>query len=183
MYQYTVGDSAGRIAIKYLPTAFGQLAFAWKLYNYGLNDEIDPDKLDEDVSWIDGDIVFSVPRALKTKDDLLIALQNNLTISFGAAAITLNRVREEINLPLPNPIVSEEDQCVALIYQIRNAFAHDIAEPVWRVRERYRRKYEFAGLTFDLTSVDGKPFRYEHIGGPNQFYMIKDFFSQRFCGI
>lgn len=166
--------------MKYLPTAFGQLSFAWKLYNYGLNGEIDPEKLDEDVSWQDGDILFVVPKALETEDDLLIALQNNLTIAFGAAAITLNRVREEINLSLPNPIVTEEDQCIALIYQIRNAFAHDIAEPVWRVNERYRRKYEFAGLSFDLTSIDGEPFRYEHIGGPERFYLIKDFFSGRF---
>jgi hypothetical protein len=44
---------------------------------------------------------------------------------------------------------------------------------------RYRRLYEF-GLSFDLTSVDGGPFRYEHIGGPERFYAIKDFFSERF---
>jgi hypothetical protein len=166
--------------VKYLPKAFGQLAFAWKLYNYGLNGEIDPEKLDEDVAWLDDDIVFVVPKALGTADDLLIALQNNLTIAFGAAAITLNRVREEIEIPLPDPIVSEQDQCVALIYQIRNAFAHDIAEPVWRIRERYRRSYEFGGLVFDLTAFDGKPFRYEHIGGPERFYLIKDYFSRTF---
>lgn len=166
--------------MKYLPTAFGQLSFAWKLYNYGLNGEIDPDKLDEDVSWQDGGSLFVVPKSLETEGDLVIALRNNLTIAFGAAAITLNRVREEIGVSLPNPIITEEDQCVALIYQIRNAFAHDIAEPVWRVRERYRREYGLGGLAIDLTDIDGQPFRYEHIGGPGHFYLIKDFFSERF---
>ncbi|WP_066827638.1 hypothetical protein [Sphingomonas mali] len=166
--------------MKYLPTAFGQLAFAWKLYNYGLNGKIDADELDEDVAWQDGDIVFVVPRALGSAGDLLIALQNNLTIAFGAAAITLNRVREEIGIPLPDPIALEDEQCVGFIYQIRNAFAHDIAEPVWRINPRYRRLYEFGGMQFDLSHLDGIPFSYEHLGGPNKFFEIKDFFSKRF---
>ena len=32
--------------MKYLETAFGQLAFAWKLYNYGLDGKIDLAALD-----------------------------------------------------------------------------------------------------------------------------------------
>jgi hypothetical protein len=166
--------------LKYLPTAFGQLAFAWKLYNYGLEGRIDPDELDADVTWQDGDVVFVVPKAFETAADLEIALKNNLTIAFGAAAITLNRAREEIGVDVPDPIVSEADQCVALIYQIRNAFAHDIAEPRWQVYHRYRRSYNFGGMHFDLSDRDGQPFEYEHLGGPDRFYAIKDFFSATF---
>ena len=118
--------------MKYLPTAFGQLAFAWKLYNYGLNGLINPAELDAEVTFQNANITFMVPKALEQPEDLIVALENNLTIAFGAAAITLNRVREEIGLTLPNPIDSEHEQCIALIYQIRNAFAHDIAEPVRR---------------------------------------------------
>ena len=32
--------------MNYLPTAFAQLAFAWKLYNYGLEGKIDREALD-----------------------------------------------------------------------------------------------------------------------------------------
>lgn len=74
-----------------------------------------------------------MPKALEQPEDLIVALENNLTIAFGAAAITLNRVREEIGLKLPFPIETEDEQCIALIYQIRNAFAHDIAEPKWEI--------------------------------------------------
>jgi hypothetical protein len=166
--------------VKYLPTAFGQLAFAWKLYNYGLDGKIDPAELDAEVTFQDEDMLFVVPKALGDSNDLLIALENNLTIAFGAAAITLNRVREEIGIPLPDPIDTEQDQCVALIYQIRNAFAHDIAEPIWRINGRYRRAYEFGRMKFDLTDLDGEVFRYEQLGGPDKFFAVKDYFCAQF---
>jgi hypothetical protein len=166
--------------MKYLPTAFGQLAFAWKLYNYGLDGKINAEELDSDVTWIDGKIRFDVPKALGGPEDLLVALQNNLTIAFGAAAITLNRTREELKISLPYPISSAQDQCIALIYQIRNAFAHDIAEPKWQIKSRYQREYVFNGITVDLTTSDGKDFTYESLGGPDVLFRIKDFFEAEF---
>lgn len=166
--------------MKLLNTAFGQLAFAWKLHNYGCNDKINYEELDEEITYKDGAMVFVVPKALQSPDDLIIALENNLGIAFGAAAITLNKVREKMKIPSPNPIESENDQCVALIYQIRNAFAHDIAEPTWEMKERYKRTYEFGRMKFDLTDLNGEPFSYEQIGGPGKLFRIKDFFSSTF---
>jgi hypothetical protein len=165
---------------QYLPTALGQLAFAWKLLNYGLDGKIDPKELDAEVTWVDGNMVFVVPPALGSDDDLIVALTNNLTIAFGAAAITLNRVREELGLTLPQPIESEEDQCIALTYQIRNAFAHDISEPKWQMNTRYRRCYEFGGQRFDLTELDGVAFEYNHIGGPGALFDIRKYFEEQF---
>lgn len=164
----------------YLPTAFGQLAFAWKLLNYGLDGKINAEELDAEVTFHEEDMHFVVPKALGSEGDLIIALQNNLTIAFGAAAITLNRTREELNIGLPDPIDDERDQCVALIYQIRNAFAHDIVEPTWKIRERYRRVYEFDGVRVNLTDCDGKAFEYNHLGGPDVFFNIKDYFAHTF---
>lgn len=125
--------------MQYLSTAFGQLAFAWKLLNYGLDGKINIEELDAEVTFHEEGMVFVVPKALKSQEDLVIALQNNVTIAFGAAVITLNRSREELGILLPDPIVDERDQCVALIYQLRNAFAHDIAEPTWKINGRYGR--------------------------------------------
>lgn len=181
-YPYESSHTSVEI-LKYLPTAFGQLAFAWKLYNYGLDGKIDLEALDADVTWEDQGMLFVVPKALAGPNDLMIALENNLVIAFGAAAITLNRVREEIGLTLPDPIASETDQCIAFIYQIRNAFAHDIAEPVWRIHSRYQRTYEFGRMKFDLSGRDGEPFRYEDLGGPDKFFAIKEYFSQTFGAI
>jgi len=163
--------------MQYLPTAFGQLAFAWKLLNYGLDGRIDVNALDAEVTFQDEGMLFVVPPALNSQGDLIIALENNVTIAFGAAAITLSKAREENDIALPDPIEDERDQCISLIYQIRNAFAHDIAEPRWKIRNRYKREYNFAGLQVDLRELDGTYFDYSQIGGPNGIFCIKDFFA------
>lgn len=163
--------------MKYIETAFGQLAFAWKLYNYALDGKINLDELDKPLTFQEGRMVFVLPdKVLETPDDLIIALQNNLTITFGAAAITLNRCREEAGLQLANPIKTELDQFAGLIYQIRNAFAHDIAEPRWNITNpRFARRYEFGGIRVDLTTVGSKIFEYQDIGGPDILFHMKDY--------
>src|SRR5262245_4800264 len=140
--------------MKYLPTAFTQLQFAWKLYNYALDGKIDLAQLDIPISFTEGDALLVLPdRIFDTSDDLILALENNLGIAFGAAAITLNRCREEANIPLPDPIATEIDQFVGLTYQIRNAFAHDIAEPRWNIPgQRYRRQFDFGPVHVDLSN-------------------------------
>src|ERR1700730_17316726 len=37
--------------MKYLPTAFAQLRFAWKLYNYALEGGVDLERLDVPIQW------------------------------------------------------------------------------------------------------------------------------------
>jgi hypothetical protein len=98
--------------MRYIDTAFHQLAFAWKLYNYVLGGKIDRNALDKPVTFAEGNMILVLPN--KILDDLILACSNLLTISFGAAAITLNRCREERGLRLANPIVSEQDQFAAV---------------------------------------------------------------------
>lgn len=84
--------------MQYLPTAFANVEFAWKLLAYGETGGIELEKLDTDIVFQDDDgRPFFVPpaRIFSDENDLIIALQNNLTIAFGAAAITLNRSIEE----------------------------------------------------------------------------------------
>ena len=108
-------------------------------------------------------------------DDFINALQNNVTITFGAAAITLNRCREEKGLALPDPIISELDQWVGLVYQIRNAFAHDIAEPKWKVKPRHRLLHRIVGVEVDLAELNGRRFEYHQIGGPETLFNLRDY--------
>lgn len=164
--------------MSYLPTAFTQLAFAWKLYNYGLEGKIDREALDIPLTFQDeGPMILVLPdKIFESDNDLIIALENNLVIAFGAAAISLNRSCEEAGYNRPNQIDSEIDQCISLIYQVRNAFAHNIAEPTWDIRnEIFRRVYEFGGIRIDLTTADGKRFSYEDIGGPDMLFQIRNF--------
>lgn len=121
-------------------------------------------------------MVFVLPdQIFDTDDDLILAVQNNLSITFGAAAITLDRSRYEAGHDLPSPIESESDQCISFVYQLRCAFAHDIAEPKWKIKNRYKRKYRFGGMEFDLGDLDGQVFDYSQIGGPEYLGYVKDF--------
>lgn len=152
--------------MKYLPTAFANLEFAWKLLVYGEAGEIDLEKLDKDIVFQDDNgRPFFVPpaRIFSDPDDLIVALHNNLTIAFGAAAITLHRSIEEAGNRVPRgEFESDEDQCIALVYQVRNAFAHDIAEPKWEMRNPvFEREYIIADKVFDLRELNGKNFQYE----------------------
>lgn len=164
--------------MNYLDTAFSQLAFAWKLHNYACEGKIDLEDLDRPITYSDGgSTIFVLPnKVLNTPGDLILALENNLVITFGAAAITLNRCREEAGIPLTNDIESEVDQFAGLAYQIRNAFAHDIAEPKWNItKPRFARTYRFGGMSFDLSNVGNKRFEYSDIGGPDRLFRIKEY--------
>jgi hypothetical protein len=62
------------------------------------------------------------------------------------------------------------------VYQIRNAFAHDIAEPRWNITNpRYARLYDFGGIRIDLSNVGTKHFEYNDLGGPDVLFWIKDY--------
>lgn len=165
--------------MSYIPTAFAHLAFVWKLYHFGLGNKIDRKELDIPLTFQDVDkkMLFVLPdKIFDTDDDLILALENNLTIAFGAAVIVLDSECSK----RPNDIVSENDQCRHLIYQIRNAFAHNMAEPIWEIRnEKFRRIYKFGDICADLSSVNGKGFGYEDIGGPDALERIKDFAIQK----
>lgn len=167
--------------MNYLDTAFGQLAFAWKLYNYGLEDRIDLAELDKPLTFQENGMILVLPdKIFDTSTDLIIALENNLGVAFGAAAITLNRCREESGLTLADPIQTDIDQFAALAYQIRNAFAHDISEPRWNINQsRYARVYEFGVVRVDLTNVGERQFKYKDIGGPDILVHMKEF-GERF---
>ena len=165
--------------MEYLETAFAQSSFAWKLFKYAEDGKIDLDQLDKPLTFEEGQMVFVLPdKIFDSYEDLILACQNNLVVAFGVAAIALNRSREEADFTLPDPIQTERDQFVSLTYQIRNAFAHDMAEPRWNMnRERYRRTYEFGGVRVDLTRIeDEQPFGYEDIGGPDVLFAMRDYF-------
>lgn len=55
----------------------------------------------------------------------------------------------------------------AIVFQVRNAFAHSPGEPKWAIANpNYRRKYCINGvIEADLTALDGQDFSMTHLGG------------------
>ncbi len=169
--------------MKYLDTAFVHLSFAIKLMQAAEGGLIDLESIDTPLTIHEGRSVLVLPgRVLHDENELVNACQNLVTITYGAAAITLNRCREEASVPLPDPIVSECEQWVGLVYQIRNAFAHDIAEPRWQINPRYRREYTIGHVQADLRKLDGEIFEYAQIGGVDALYILRAYGEEHAFG-
>jgi hypothetical protein len=133
----------------FLDSAFAQLAFAAKLLEYVEQGKLNVDELDQPLRIEEGSSIWVLPdRLFHSDNDLYLACSNQLSVAFGAAAITLNRCREEFEASNQvsllarngNPPISEDEHFAELVYQIRNAFAHDISEPHWEIRGEGRRR-------------------------------------------
>ena len=162
--------------MNYLDTAFSQLELSIKLMRAGEQGMLKRKSIDLPLTIAEKNSVLVLSdQTLLTDDDLISALQNNVLITFGAAAITLNRCREENGYPIPDPINTELEQWIALVYQIRNAFAHDISEPTWVINHRYARSYEIGYIKVDLTALNGGRFNYNQLGGLEVLFLLKDF--------
>lgn len=177
--------------MNYLDTVFAQLAFAAKLHDYAEQRKLDMEELDQPLTFEDGSSVWVLPdQIFHSYDDLRLACTNQLSIAFGAAAITLNRCREEyekkngrtLRATNGNAPTSEDEHLAELVYQIRNAFAHDISEPRWEIRGAKRqRPYmvdridDTARIRVDLTNLHGHVFEYAHIGGIDALHRLREF--------
>lgn len=184
--------------MNFLDSAFAQLAFAAKLLEYVEQGKLNVDELDQPLRIEEGSSIWVLPdRLFHSDNDLHLACANQLSVAFGAAAITLNRCREEFEAANQvsllarngNPPISEDEHFAELVYQIRNAFAHDISEPHWEIRgEGRRRPYlidrldDSVRITVDLTDLHGQPFEYFHIGGIETLYHLREFGRQRYWG-
>lgn len=64
---------------------------------------------------------------------------------------------------------SELGSARTIIYQIRNAFAHEPLSPTWRIKDKYRRVYTVhvgsACVSFDGATLDGKNLKPADFGG------------------
>lgn len=162
--------------MNYLDSAFAQLELAIKLMHAAEQGRVKREEIDLPLTIAEGNSVLVLAdHTLHTDADFINAMQNNVSVAFGAAAITLNRCREEVRLSLPNPIDTELEQWIALVYQIRNAFAHDIAEPKWEIKPRYARTYEIGAVKADLSNLNGQHFDYYQLGGPEALFFLRDY--------
>lgn len=76
--------------MRYIDTAFGQLSFAIKLMQAAEDGLLDVEAIDRPLTISDGPSILVLPdRVLESADELILACQNLVTITYGAAAITL----------------------------------------------------------------------------------------------
>lgn len=140
---------------------------------------IDPSRFGAKIEIVDTSetIIFSDSYFLNRENAVLVA-SFNVGVAFGASAIALDNLFEAIRGQRNAASNDPADVLWCLAYAVRNAFAHGIANPVWRVRKRYCKTLTVelygARLEVDLRELNGKEFCYEHIGGLGNWWRIKE---------
>lgn len=165
---------------EHIATAFLQLSFAIKLWIFLEDYPIDKEKFDTTTLIQSPENCVELPRGeFHTYQDLQLASENNISIAFGAAAITLWEAIREHNSFVPkkiNPQANTKENLVALSYMLRCCFAHGSAIPVWSIlNEKYKTKYRVGNKTIDLSVINnGDPFNYGSIGGYKTLWLLRD---------
>jgi hypothetical protein len=160
-----------------LETAFLQLSFAIKLWHYFDHNRFDKELFDISLT-VQNEVgrVCLLHNEFATFDHLLVATENNISICFGATAITLWEALKERNgyrTSKMDPSHSAEEMLASLSYMLRCCFAHGTAAPRWQIRHRYRCVYRVGNKSIDLRGVDGSPFEYPAIGGWETLWLLR----------
>jgi len=101
-----------------------------------------------------------------------------------ATYIMATQVHEALKKLFPNPKIQPQPEIQAA-YQIsrmiRNAFAHNIFDPIWSIDNDCRnRVFEISGIIkFDTSSLDGKRFDWRHYGGPLALLKLSQFVREK----
>lgn len=161
-----------------LESAFLQLSFAMKVWHFVRGGGLQRESFDIALTALDdrGVPYVMLEGEFHTDHDLVLAAENNISICFGAAAITLwEAIREHSGLESRNlnPTASDRERTAGLAYAIRCCFAHGTAAPRWDLRPKYRLRYDLSGLVVDLTSKHEYPFDYSDLGGPDGLRQLR----------
>lgn len=163
----------------HIDRAFLQLSFAIKLWHFLDAHPIEKECFDIALTIEDpGTRVCLVHNEFDTYQDIQLAAENNISICFGAAAITLWEAIHERNgwsSKELNPTNSAKENLAAFSYMIRCCFAHGTAHPVWSIYDgKYKTVYRVGNKSIDLSKIaENQPFDYASICGYETLWLLK----------
>ncbi|MEY9590994.1 hypothetical protein ABIA06_003285 [Bradyrhizobium yuanmingense] len=153
--------------------------FAIRLLSYCELGNIKPSDFDTDhlTQLPNGSLHFPSGR-FADQDSIEGAANVNVLVAFGASVLALDQAFESFG---PKPDIESNDNIVrlrTLVYMMRCAYAHRIADPRWEVRAKYRRTLVVMLKSFeiklDLAPLDQAAFDIDAIGGYLGWYEIHD---------
>ena len=162
--------------------AFRLLEFSIRVLNYFELDKVD-------LKTFGQNTIIKLPTGNVSYDDKYFACLENailtakisVGVAFGASAIALDDLFEATGCDRIVNSLDEFQQVWALVYAIRNAFAHCIAAPTWNVKPykgkpRPAIKIDLGGqiVCIDQAALNGKEFDYAQIGGLDNWLLLKD---------
>lgn len=112
-------------------------------------------------------------------DEIITISQINVGVCFGASAIVLDAAFEKAGVKLDQSDDGEYQSNRRLVYAVRNAFAHNMAFPCWKIENENNRRdvklsLENKPCVIKLSGLHDQLFEYSHIGGLPNWFRIKD---------
>ncbi|MBI5887746.1 MAG: hypothetical protein HZB82_03430 [Deltaproteobacteria bacterium] len=160
--------------------AFKLLKFSIKLMCYCEQGHLNHEKFDTDVLLKFEGENMNLAEKQFLPEEIIKLSQMNVGVCFGNSAIVLEAAFKEADLPRDPESDDEYQSTWRLVYAVRNAFAHNMAFPVWEIHEKNGRRRDVT-LTLEerpyvvkLSELHNQSFEYSHIGELPNWFQIKD---------
>jgi hypothetical protein len=166
-------------ALHDIDIAFFQLEFTIKLLSFCELGNIDPANFDTDhiVKLERGNLHFPTGH-FSSVDNIIRAASVSVLIAFSATALVLDKAFEVSGIRPEPEAIDKVGQLRTLIYMVRCAQAHGVAEPRWEVRGKFLRRIavdiDGISLSLDLRTLHGELFNIDDIGGYENWYRLRD---------
>jgi hypothetical protein len=166
-------------ALADVDTAFRQLEFAIKLLSYCELDHVKPSDFDTDhLIFLEGEKLNFPSGKFSDIDAIVRAASIGVLLAFSASVLVLDKAFEVAGIRSDPEATGKDARLRTLVYMVRCAQAHGIAEPRWEVRGKYLRilAVDNAGteLSLDLPALHGEVFHIDQIGGYPNWYRVRD---------
>ena len=166
-------------ALEDIDIAFLQLEFSLKLLTFCELGKIDPVEFDTDltVRLENGNLSYPFEH-FSQPENIVRAAAVSVSLAAGATAFVLDKTWEVAGVARNPKSEDPSAQLRAVVYMVRCAYAHGIAEPRWEVRGDYRRTFEFRlpeePVELNLRELDGRGFDFDDLGGYRTWFAIRD---------
>jgi len=176
-----------RESLEDIEIAFRHLEFTIKLLSFCEFGNINPKDFDtHHIIMLDaGSLVFSTGQFGDT-NSLIREASIAVLLAFSASVLALDKGFEVIGIK-PDPEASDNVSTLrTLVYMLRCAQAHGIADPHWEARGKFARTITVdldAGPPIpplDLQALNGKRFHIDQLGGYQNWYRIREAANQVF---
>ena len=159
--------------------AFLQVEFSIKLLSYCELEKVNPAEFDTDhVVLLDAENLDFPQGHFSRPDDIVRAAGVCVSVSLGTSALVLDKAWEVAGIVSDPDSGDERVKLRTLVYMVRCAYAHGVADPTWEVRGRYRRALNVTlpngVIELDLRDRHGQSFDFDQLGGHRKWLEIRD---------
>jgi len=166
-------------ALEDVEIVFWQIEFALKISAFWDRPEMGSEEFVTDLSVYlpEGDLHFPTDHFGEI-ENIRRAAEVSVYMAFGTSALALDQALEVAGFR-PNPQSEDPfDHLRCIVYLVRCAFAHRVADPVWDASKKKLRAYTLRvgpkPIIVDMVALNGTPFSFESLGGHQYWFLIRD---------